>query len=286
MLMSFDNLAGKFIELNGDFGGGNVAGSVVLSNVATSENYGEAVTFATGLRKFIWRYNGSTYDMFIDGVKVAGVMTMTIINIDKISIGIRENPGDLNALMDLRRDILSSTTITEQQALDITAGNIDITSLITESNSELFYDAGQDGDVTIIENLGTTAGYDLTTTDVTIVGGTVTLLETVERAEITANKDLSNDFVIVEEETNDDVTEATVIKAVSMVDDDIEIYNSLTEDANLKYDDGANKVRHFELDTVIAGGTNIFLKTTVTKNLITDVHTVIDEYGQVVKVGV
>jgi hypothetical protein len=106
------------------------------------------------------------------------------------------------------------------------------------------------------------------------------------RAEITANKDLSNDFIIVEEETNDDTTEATVVKAVSMVNDDTEVYTALTEDATLKYTEGANIVKHFDLDTVIAGGTNIFLKTTVTKNLSSDIHTVIDEYGQVVKVGV
>ena len=106
------------------------------------------------------------------------------------------------------------------------------------------------------------------------------------RAKITANKDLSNDFVIVEEETNDDITEAVVVKAVSMVNDNTEIYIALTEDATLKYDNGSNKVKHYELDTIIAGGTNIFLKTTVTKHVANDIHEEIEQYGQVVKVGV
>jgi hypothetical protein len=106
------------------------------------------------------------------------------------------------------------------------------------------------------------------------------------RYKITANKGLEQDFVIVEEQTNDDITEATVTKAVSMVNDDVEVYIALTEDTSIKYADGSNFVRRFELDTIIAGGTNIFVKTTVTKNLATDVHTVIDEYGQITKVGV
>jgi hypothetical protein len=117
-------------------------------------------------------------------------------------------------------------------------------------------------------------------------GGQTLFVNSDVRYKVVANKDLEQDFIILEEQTNDDVTEATVVKSISMVNDDDEVYTALTEDTDVKYANGSNFVRRFELLSTIAGGSNIFVKTTVTKNLASDVHTIIDEYGQVVKVGV
>lgn len=117
------------------------------------------------------KHNGTTYDIYLNGTKLNTASAIALLSVTKVALSIREGAGDLFADCDLQKLLFTSTTLTDQQALDMSGGIITVASLLTEANSEVFYEATQDTSVTIIENLGTTSGYDLTSTAVTLIDG-------------------------------------------------------------------------------------------------------------------
>jgi hypothetical protein len=126
---------------------------------------GSTLTQANTEYKVIFRWNGSTYDIFANGVKdTLSSSAAAKISLTKLALGFRESLSDGFTQQEQSDIRFTSTTITEQEALDITSGTTNVDTILTTANCELYYN-NFDGS-SIISNQGTTASSDLTLTDV------------------------------------------------------------------------------------------------------------------------
>jgi hypothetical protein len=110
----------------------------------------------------------------------------------------------------------------------------------------------------------------------------IDFIETDTRANITGNFGLDKDWITSVIKYNNDGVDPTVNMFASFSANDTETYISVPQ--LISFDDGADKVKQYKLalDSVVTPQPNIFLKTTTIKDQVSDVQTVIEEYGQVV----
>lgn len=101
------------------------------------------------------------------------------------------------------------------------------------------------------------------------------------REKITSNNGVEIDS-ITDIEQVEQVATTTVDKALSVANDDNEAFEVLIEDDNLEYDKGVDTFRHYR-GKHTSQGTNVFVRTTVTKNDGADTHVRKKQYGTVYK---
>jgi len=143
-----------------------------LQNNTDGVNFSIVGIFLTPtLHKLLFRWNGETYVAYLDGQEfqtetIPGVPS--ILTIDKMALGFREGQNARFFDGNISDLVLSSNTITSQQALDITSGKVKRDTILDNSNSEVIYTTFTD--VNNITNEGSFVGeYDLTGTALSLL---------------------------------------------------------------------------------------------------------------------
>ena len=270
-LFDFDSADAKQIRLIDD--DINIIGTTTGNQVQYSNE------LAVGPSKLVMRWDGTEYDIILNGTVLTASSRFGSVpqfTIDELKMALK---GTDFAELDIRIAILSSGSITEQQAQDITSGAVELDTVLTEANSEIYYDATQDPDANIISNLGTDAGYDLTGTDVVVADSEVIINYPVQviREKISTNKYI--DLLVLENVVKDiDANLVEVIKA-SISTNDTENPEAMTLDDN--YDVGNEKVKSYSYLISISGN-KIFITKEYTNLAASDSET--QTVGSIVKV--
>jgi hypothetical protein len=159
-LIGLNGNANNFIV---DSDGGN---GIFYRSSATDQAQTNTPKLGIGKHKIIIQSIGTNNTKIITNGVNRSLVENTADNllVTSISLGFRETNvfGNISII----KAIVTSISITEQNAIDITDGSIDVDTLMDESNSDVYFDPAQG-----FNNLGTGTGFDLTPTDVTIIDG-------------------------------------------------------------------------------------------------------------------
>lgn len=131
-------------------------------------------SLSPGINKIIFRWNATTYDIFVNGIKTtitANTSFAGLINITQVSMGFRETNNTLHFDGSICDNRISNATLTEVECLDATSGLVTIDSVLPDVSNALSYH-DFDATATITNKGGYSTNGDLTATDV--VKGNVT----------------------------------------------------------------------------------------------------------------
>jgi hypothetical protein len=245
-------------------------------------------TFANGIHEIIARWTGSAYEIIVDGVNEPLSLTGSPVLLQSavlIALGYQDSSGDKFLQMDLYDLVASSQTITLQNAIDITDGTVELSSLLNDTNSEVIYNPDLVTTVLTIPNFGSVP-TEWILTPTAIVLTTVTLSDFINTSKIvktTANKGVAQNGLVFALKYNNDGVDPDVEVAISFSNDNVESYVDLVEQTDLEYIDGSDIVKTYFFNETVTAGTNIFIKITVIKDSINDVQTSLQEYGNLIK---
>jgi len=133
-----------------------------------SNTYGSETVLPNTRYKIVFRWNGTTYDIFINGSKdtLAVSDATTQLALTKLALSYWESSSNSWTEQNIFEFRADSSAITEVNALLLTAGTITPESVLPAASTELVYTNFDS--ITTVTNSGTTASANLTGTDLTL----------------------------------------------------------------------------------------------------------------------